>query len=149
MSLSLKCCCHFFFFRPQAQGLESPDAVLCYVIWVAMEPELACRCWNPAISPRDRMICYVWIWVTCRLSCSVTRVVIWRFASASADHPLDFVNWVSYNKLCVCVSLFFWPWHAVWGILVPQLGIKAAPLAVEVWSLNHWTAREVHNHWNS
>ena len=29
------------------------------------------------------------------------------------------------------------------GILVPRPGIKPAPLALEVQSLNHWTAREV------
>ena len=29
------------------------------------------------------------------------------------------------------------------GILAPQPGIKPAPLAVEAWSLNHWTTREV------
>ena len=28
-------------------------------------------------------------------------------------------------------------------ILVPQPGIKPTPTAVEVWSLNHWTAEEV------
>ena len=28
-------------------------------------------------------------------------------------------------------------------ILVPQSGIEPAPLGMEVWSLNHWTAREV------
>ena len=28
-------------------------------------------------------------------------------------------------------------------ILVPQPGIKPVPPAVEAWSLNHWTAREV------
>ena len=28
-------------------------------------------------------------------------------------------------------------------ILVPQPGIKPVPPAVEVWSLNHWTIREV------
>ena len=28
------------------------------------------------------------------------------------------------------------------GILVPQPGIESGPPAVEVWSLNHWTARE-------
>ena len=38
------------------------------------------------------------------------------------------------------------------GILVPQPGIEPAPLAVEVWSLNHWTTREapdisVYNGW--
>ena len=30
-----------------------------------------------------------------------------------------------------------------WGILVPQPGIEPAPPAVEVWSPNNWTAREV------
>ncbi|XP_057389546.1 zinc finger protein 320-like isoform X2 [Balaenoptera acutorostrata] len=29
------------------------------------------------------------------------------------------------------------------GILVPRPGIEAAPPAVEAWSLNHWTTREV------
>ena len=28
-------------------------------------------------------------------------------------------------------------------ILVPQKGIKPAPPAVEAWSVNHWTTREV------
>ena len=28
-------------------------------------------------------------------------------------------------------------------ILVPRTGIEPMPLAVEAWSLNHWTAREV------
>ena len=29
------------------------------------------------------------------------------------------------------------------GILVPQPGIESAPSAVEMLSLNHWTARDV------
>ena len=28
-------------------------------------------------------------------------------------------------------------------ILIPQLGIEPTPPAMETWSLNHWTAREV------
>ena len=28
-------------------------------------------------------------------------------------------------------------------ILVPQSGIEYAPLAVEAWSVSHWTAKEV------
>ena len=31
--------------------------------------------------------------------------------------------------------------HAACGILVPQLGNM--PLALEVWSLNHWTTRQI------
>ena len=47
---------------------------------------------------------------------------------------------------------FLWPRCMARGILVPQPGIEPAPLAVEVWSLNHWTTREapdisVYNGW--
>ena len=34
---------------------------------------------------------------------------------------------------------------AACGILVPQPGITPAPAAMEAWSLNHWTTREVPN----
>ena len=33
--------------------------------------------------------------------------------------------------------------HKACRILVPQPGMERAPPAVEVWNLNHWTAREV------
>ena len=33
--------------------------------------------------------------------------------------------------------------HAAFGILVPRPGIEPVPPALEAWSLNHWTAREV------
>ena len=39
--------------------------------------------------------------------------------------------------------LFFWPGRAARKILVPQLGIKPVPPALETWSLSHWTTREV------
>ena len=32
--------------------------------------------------------------------------------------------------------------HAIHGILCPQPGIEPVPLAMEVWSLNHWAAKE-------
>ena len=38
---------------------------------------------------------------------------------------------------------FFFFWHAACGILVPQPGIEPVPAAMEGWSLNHWTTREV------
>ena len=38
---------------------------------------------------------------------------------------------------------YFWPGCKACGILVPRPGIAPAPPAVEAWSLNHWTAREV------
>ena len=43
--------------------------------------------------------------------------------------------------------LFFWPRCTAYGILVPQPGIEPVPPAVEAWSLNHWTTREVPKTW--
>ena len=40
-------------------------------------------------------------------------------------------------------SFIFWLCSAAWGILVPWPGIKPIAPAVEAWSLNHWTTREV------
>ena len=37
---------------------------------------------------------------------------------------------------------FFWPYCMACGILVPCLGIEPLSPALEVWSLNHWTARK-------
>ena len=39
--------------------------------------------------------------------------------------------------------IYFWPCHAACGILVLRPGIESMPPAVGVWSLNHWTAKEV------
>ena len=54
------------------------------------------------------------------------------------------------NKFVYCVFmsplynlLFFWPRCVACGILVPQPGKEPVPPAVEVWSINHRTAREV------
>ena len=41
------------------------------------------------------------------------------------------------------IFFFFWPRCAACGILVPQPGIEPVPPAVEVWSPDHWTTREV------
>ena len=38
---------------------------------------------------------------------------------------------------------FFWPRCAACGILVPRSGIGPRTPALGVWSLNHWTTREV------
>ena len=35
-----------------------------------------------------------------------------------------------------------WPHHVACRTLVPRPGIKPVPPAVEMWSPNHWTARE-------
>ena len=41
------------------------------------------------------------------------------------------------------IKKFFCPCHVTCRILVSWPGIEPAPLAVEGWSLNHWTTREV------
>ena len=38
---------------------------------------------------------------------------------------------------------FFWPHHATCRILVPWSEIEPGPLAVKVWSPNHWTTRGI------
>ena len=43
----------------------------------------------------------------------------------------------------IYISFIFWPPCAMCGILVPKPGNKPVPSAVEAWSLNQWTAREV------
>ena len=43
--------------------------------------------------------------------------------------------------LCVCVCV--WLYFMACGILVHQPGIEPMPPAVEVRSLNHWTAKQV------
>ena len=43
----------------------------------------------------------------------------------------------------LCVLFFFWQSREACGILVPRPGIQPVPPAVEAWSLNHWTTREV------
>ena len=47
-------------------------------------------------------------------------------------------------KACVPVFVFFFQLcHTACGILVPQSWIKSMCPALEMWNLNHWTAREV------
>ena len=46
-------------------------------------------------------------------------------------------------RISLYVPLFFLTHHMACRILVPQLGIKSVPLALESQSLNHWTAREL------
>ena len=40
-------------------------------------------------------------------------------------------------------NLIFWPFHAACGDLHSPTRIKPMSSAVEVWSLNHWTTRQV------
>ena len=53
------------------------------------------------------------------------------------EEPSPVEPWDNYS-----LGYFFWMILAACGILVPQLGIEAGPLAVKAWNPNHWTARE-------
>ena len=76
-----------------------------------------------------------------------------RFWSLPAFLGIQWLLWISLQslppsshslvKLFVCLFLVFWPHHAACGILVPLPGIEPVPPAVKVWSLNHWTTREI------
>ena len=50
---------------------------------------------------------------------------------------------ISGNPFISLSLFFFWLHCTACGILVPRPGIEPAPPALEAWSLNHWTAREV------
>lgn len=53
---------------------------------------------------------------------------------------------VSYGKWLPVLSRrqkFFWLHGVAYGILVPQIGTESIPPALEAWSLNNWTYREV------
>ena len=53
------------------------------------------------------------------------------------------VNQLQPESIC-WFDLEFFPLLAmVYGILVPQPGIRLMPLEVEAWSLNLWTTRKV------
>ena len=57
-------------------------------------------------------------------TCGTRAQYLWHLGSVLVAHGL--------RSLAAC------------GILAPQLGIEPVPLALEAWSLNHWTTREVH-----
>ena len=61
--------------------------------------------------------------------------------------PSEFSQFIHQNTLSSLSSffiyLFIWPLHAAYGILIPRPEIEPVSPALEVWNLNHWTAREV------
>ena len=66
-------------------------------------------------------------------------------ASLSGNHD-NFLSFLIH--ILQVVKLTFFLGHAAsmlqaCGISFPQPGMKPVPPAMEVWSLNHWTAREV------
>ena len=83
-----------------------------------------------------------------------TRDWTWALGSESAEsEPLDHrevpraaVLFFLFSKCCLLscfICLILWPHHAACRMLAPRSGIKPTHPAVEVWSPNHWTARQV------
>ena len=56
---------------------------------------------------------------------------------------LDSDLWCTTGFSCSVCFWFIWPPPAAWGISVPWPGIEPMTPALEAWSLNHWTPREV------
>ena len=52
-------------------------------------------------------------------------------------------KYVPYWILSSTIFFIFWWCHTACGILLHQPGIKPMPPALEAWSLNHWTTKEV------
>ena len=61
----------------------------------------------------------------------------------SVPLPAGFNHGYSCNSCASSFFIFSWPCWAACRILVPPPGIEPALLALETWSLNHWTTREV------
>ena len=58
-------------------------------------------------------------------------------------HTKDIFLAVGYSFCLSILFIYFLPCHAACGILVLQPAIEPTPPAMEAWSLNHWTVREV------
>ena len=53
-----------------------------------------------------------------------------------------FLSYFVFFLLFYLLFKYFWSFLVAYRILVLQSGVKPLPLALEVWSLNHWTARD-------
>ena len=63
-------------------------------------------------------------------------------SSYKLNHMCSFLLY-SFYILFIYFFKIFWPHHTACGILVPRPWIEPLCSALGVWSLNHWTAREV------
>ena len=67
---------------------------------------------------------------------------IWQTCSFTF---IDMASWQldCHSRLGPCFVFFLYFGCTAFWIVVSQLGIKPVPPAVEAWSLNHWTTREL------
>ena len=68
-----------------------------------------------------------------------------RITSSSSPFYRFFRNCIGISSYGICFLdfFFFLPGFMAYGILVPWPGIEPMCPALEAWSLNHWTTREV------
>ena len=71
----------------------------------------------------------------------LTRIGFFPAGSHSREGGLN--KAVTGFDICFIFTFFFWPGQTACRILVPQSWIKPWSPAVEAWSPNHWTAREI------
>ena len=65
------------------------------------------------------------------------------FTSEKEQISLTYTDLFSKCLVYVIIIIFLTTATQHTGSLVPQPGIESMPSAVEAWSLNHWTTREV------
>ena len=98
--------------------------------------------------------------VLCWLLSIFFSVLYFQFSYITLDWASLSLSCLTFTQLLESVGLCllyesgvfqppaFWGPHCVaCRILVPQPGIKSMPPAVEAWSLNHWSAREIPSHY--
>ena len=100
--------------------------------------------WTKArVSPRNRLSPAAWPFCQLLVTCSVA----WQSVSIMISYwywCFSFSVRVTSGLFFLSLSVsFFWLCPTSCGILVPQPGIEPAAPALEAWSLNHWTTREV------
>ena len=89
-----------------------------------------------------RVVYIFWIRLLYQIRVLHIHVFFWSFACLFIFMLPFYFVWFGFLFVCFCL-FFFWPLCVACGILFPEPGIEPAPPAVTVWSLNHWTAREV------
>ena len=97
---------------------------------VTSGPEDICRIWGQRLSASQRQ--KLWVGGATRLKLHVSSQIL-----------VD--SWLMSWTATITLTPFCFYGHAACGILVPQPGIESVAPAVEAWSPNHWTAREVPN----
>ena len=141
------------------RGSQSVQPALISPLWLVLRRcppprgvlSIITRC--PSVHPRVSQCQHGWCWLDHSLSQG--RSCVW-FSSVPGVYPLDGSSThthtlpkVSWGTITPAEnhwyrqSLVFWSCPSAYGTSVPWRGIKHTTPALEVQSLNYWTAREV------